>query len=162
MKKIMLACLVGVVLVICFFLFSPQFETKRNALFSVGNTLVEAPYHQAVIVEGGGRALKAKYNHATIARATEYMGTFGSGTRVYREIARIASEADMECPLLDQVLDLAARSTRDAGAILALAERACEVQGTGGEADWLAEFEVLSQWAEYPSVEAAIAAQPEG
>lgn len=162
MKKILLACLAAFVLLIGFFLLSPEFASKRGALSSVGGTLVKAPYHQAVIVEGGVRVLEAEFNLETIARATEYMGTFGSGTGVYREIARIASEAEQDCPLLEEVLDLAARSISDAGHILSLAERACAVEGSEGEAAWRTEFEQLAEHAHYPSVEAAIAAQGEG
>ncbi len=159
MKKYLLVvfCCLGGLLV--FFLVSPNFEAKRDALGSVGSTLVNAKYHQAVIIEGGGRVLEARYNLKTIARATEYMATFGSGTLVFREIARIASEAEAECPLLESVLDLAARSTSEASRILVLAESACLVGGTSGEAAWLSAYEAMLEKAEYPSVAAAIAAQ---
>ncbi|MEN8006415.1 MAG: hypothetical protein ABFS42_05335 [Candidatus Krumholzibacteriota bacterium] len=144
---------------IFFFLASPHFESKRKALGTVGKTLVSAPYHQAVIVEGGSRVLTAQHNLKTIARATEYMGTFGSGTLVFREIARIAAEADKECLLLESVLDLAARSTSESQRILALAETACMVEGTSDEAAWMAAYEEMAARAQYPSVAAAIASQ---
>ena len=87
------------------------------------------------------------------------MGTFGSGTLVFREIARIAAESDKECVLLDSVLDLAARSTSDSQRILALAESACRVEGTGEESTWLAAYEEMSARAQYSSVSAAIESQ---
>ena len=101
MKKLMYSILVGISLLLLFFFANPNYAAKRTALGSVGHTLINAKHHQSVIVEGGGRAFKAKYNFPVIARATEYMGTLGSGTSVYREIVRIAAEADQEYPSVE-------------------------------------------------------------
>jgi hypothetical protein len=159
MKKLMYLVLGGVALLLLFFFVNPNYAAKRAALGSVGHTLVNAKHHQAVIIEGGGHAFRAKYNLTVIARATEYMGTLGSGTSVYREIARIASEADRECTRFEAVLDLAVRSTSNSQRVLVIAESVCKIDNQEDEANWQAAYDAMLEIAEYPSVEAAVASQ---
>jgi hypothetical protein len=159
MKKLIYSVLVGISLLLLFFFANPDYAAKRTALGSVGHTLINAKHHQAVIVEGGGRAFKAKYNLPVIARATEYMGTLGSGTSVYREIVRIAAEADQEYPRFEAVLDLAVRSTPNSQRVLALAESVCRIDSQEDEANWQAAYDAMLEMAEYPSVEVAVASQ---
>lgn len=158
-----LATIAGTVLVllVLFLLAAPQFEDKRDALGDVGAKLFDSDRHQLPIAASGLSVLKADHNHEVIVRATEYMQEFGSGTTVFREIAKIAAGADHECPRLGLVLDLAARSTSDAARILALAECACRIQGPDDEAAWQAYYDHMSELATFPSVEAALAAQSE-
>lgn len=160
MKRLLSASF-GVLVVLAFLVFvaNPRFEAKREALGAVGSTLLSAKYHHAVILQGGARVLGARYNLQTIARATQYMATFGSNTLVFKEIARIAAEADRECALLDSVLDLAARSSSESQRILSLAESACRVEGAEDEAVWSAAYADMAANAQYPSVAAALASQ---
>ena len=159
MKKLSYLILGGIALLLLFFFANPNYAEKRRALGSVGHTLINAKHHQAVIIEGGGHAFRAQYNLALIARATEYIGTLGSGTSVYREIARIASEADRECSRFEDVLDLAVRSTSNSQGVLALAESVCRIDGPEDEAKWQAAYDAMLEIAEYPSVEVAVASQ---
>ena len=142
-----------------YLLISPQFADKRNAAREVGSTLLDTDYHQLPIAASGLSALEADYNHGVIVRAAEYMKAFGSGTSVFREIAKVAAAADHECPKLASVLDLAARSTSDAARILALANSACKIQSPADEEAWQAFYDHMSEIATYPTVEAALAAQ---
>ena len=137
---------------------SPGCERKRTALGEVGGTLLEADRHQAAILEGGARVLKARHNLGVVTRATEYMSAFGSNTGVFRDIAGVAADADRECALLDTVLTLAARSTSESRIIVRLAELACAVEGTPQEEAWWAAYDEMAARAAYPSVEAALAA----
>ena len=142
-----------------YFLESPEFEANREALGSVGSTLVKAKYHHAVVLESGGRAIQARHNLQIISRATEYMGTLGSGTTVFREIARIASEADQEYPRYEAVLDLAVRSTSNAKRILAIAESVCRIESPEDEMKWQAAYDDMLASAEFSSVEVAVASR---
>ena len=155
MKKVLLIFFGVVALLTLFFLLNPRFAAKRGALGSASQTLLTADHHHALVAEGGWRALGADHNLAVITRANRYIATFGSGTSVYREIVRIAAEADQECEKLEAVLDLAVRSTSDADRILALAESACAVDGQEEEAAWQEVFDVMDVWAAYPTVEVA-------
>ena len=159
MKKVSYLVLGGVAVLLLFFLANPNYAEKRTALGSVAQTLVRADHHQAVIVEGGARAFRAQYNLAVIARATEYMGRLGSGTLVYREIARIAAEADRECIRFEAVLDLAVRSTTNSQRVLALAESVCRIDSEEDEALWQTAYDAMLEKAEYPSVQVAVASQ---
>lgn len=159
MKKL-LSVFFGVLACLPFFyLASSRYQANREALKEVGNTLINSEQHQEAIAEGGARVLIARYNSDTIARATKYMSTFGSGTGVFQEIARIAAEADRDCTLLDSVLDLAARSTSNSKNILELAEGACTAENTPDDTAWFTKYEKLLGEAYYPSIEAAIADQ---
>lgn len=159
MKKLMYLILGGIALLLLFFFANPNYAAKRTALGSIGHTLVNSKYHQAVIIEGGGRAFRAQYNLAVIARGTEYMGTLGSGTSVYREIVRIASEADRECTRFGDVLDLAVRLTSHSQRVLALAESVCKIDSQEDEVIWQAAYDGMLEIAVYPSVEVAVASQ---
>lgn len=53
--------------------------------------LLLLPAH-AVILQVGTRVLGARYNLQTIARATRYMGTFGSNTQYPSVAAALASQ----------------------------------------------------------------------
>jgi len=137
----------------------PQFSQKREAVGEVGNTLLSSKYHQFPIAACGVAAIKADFNHRTITKASEYMSEFGSGTSVFREIAEISARVDHECPQLEMVLDLAARSTSESQRIVALAESACRIQGEDDEAAWQSAFEQMSARATYLTVEEARSAQ---
>jgi len=159
MKKSM-SVLAGIVaLIALFFLVAPRYSANRDALVVTGKTLVDARYNQAVVLEGAKRALTARYNLTVISRSTTYVGEFGAGTRVFREISRIAAEADCECVRLDSVLDLAARSTTKPQRILALAASACSLEGPEAEENWQAEYDILLELAEYPTVEMAVSSR---
>jgi hypothetical protein len=150
---------IGLLFLVLFLLAAPQFADRRNAVFKVGNTLLDSEYHQVPIAASGLSALEADYNHGVIVKTVEYMSTFDSNTSVFREIAKIAAGADHECPKLNLVLDLAARSNSDTDRIVALAESACRIQSADDEAAWQAFYDHLSEIAVFPSVEAALAAQ---
>jgi hypothetical protein len=138
-------------------LLSSLFQAKLSALGDVGQTLVEADYHYLAIVECGGRVLKAKHNLPVIRRAAEYIATTGSNTQVYRQIARLAAQADHECERLEAVLDLAVRRTSESRPILTLAAMACAPLTPEQDAAWQRIYDALAVSAEYPSVEAALA-----
>ena len=159
MKKLIYAILGGIVLLLLVFLLDPRYTAKRDALVSVGQLLVNSKAHQVVVVEGGVRVFTAQYNFAVIERAINYMGTLGSGTSVYRDIARIASEADRECERFEAVLDLAVRSTSNSQRVLALAESVCRIDSPEDEAIWQAAYDSMLEMAEFPSVEVAVASQ---
>jgi hypothetical protein len=144
-----------VLLLILFFLLSPDFAEKRGALGASIKTLVTADHHHALVAEGGTRVLKADHNLAVITRANRYIATFGSQTSVYRKIAEIAAAADHECPLLEEVLDLAVRSVSDVAPILELAEKACWVDSPEDEAIWREVYDMMEARAAYPTVEIA-------
>jgi hypothetical protein len=107
------------------------------------------------VAEGGTRVLKADHNLAVITRANRYIATFGSQTSVYRKISEFAAEADHECPLLEEVLDLAVRSVSDVAPILELAEKACWVDSPEDEAIWREVYDMMEARAAYPTVEIA-------
>ena len=136
---------------------NPQCEVKRQALGEIGKTFVSADYHHFLVIRNGGRIVKAKYNLPVITRATEYIGSLGSNTGVYREIARVAAETDHECERLEAVLDLAIVRTSNPRSILALAESACRLETPAHEEAWQKAYDTLLEGAEYPSVEEAIA-----
>ena len=159
MKNLLLGILFTFALVVLFFLINPKFEAKRGALNSVWNTLRKAPAHQAVVIEGGGLAFQAQYNLRVISRATEYIGTLGTGTSIYREIARIAAEDNQENIRYEAVLDLAVRSTSESGHILELARSVSRIDSPEDEAMWQEAYDQMLLRAEYPSVEIAIERQ---
>jgi hypothetical protein len=134
---------------------SPKCERKRSALAVVGNEVISGKYHQVQIIENGIFALRARHNFEIIAKSTDYMNAFGSNTLVFRDIARIASKCDRECPQLSDVLDLAARSTQESFRIVELADAACGIRTPDDQARWQARYDQLSAAAIYPSVAAA-------
>ena len=144
-----------VLLLVLFFLFNPRYAEKRGALGEATKTLLTADHHHALVAEGGARVLAADHNLAVVTRANRYIATFGSQTSVYRKIADIAAEADHECPLLEEVLDLAVRSVSDVNPILALAESACWVDSPEDEAAWREVYDLADARAAYPTVEIA-------
>ena len=159
MKKFSYLILGGIALSLLFFFANPNYAEKRTALGSVGHTRISAKHHQAVIVEGGGFAFRGQHNLKVIARATEYMGTLGPRTSLYREIARIAADADREYARYDAILDLAVRSTTNSQRVLALAESVQRIDSPENEAVWQAAYDAMLEMAEYPTVEVAVASQ---
>lgn len=149
----------SLLVLVVFLLVAPQFANRRGAFREVGSTLFDSDSNQLPILASGLSALKADYNHGVIVKAAQYMKAFGSNTSVFRGIARIAANADHQCPKLFLVLDLAARSTSNAARILALAESACRLKNPQDEIAWQAFYDHMSEMAAFPSVEAALAAQ---
>ncbi len=137
---------------------NPQCAVKRGALGDVGKTLISADYHHFLVIKNGGRVIKAKHNIPVITRATEYIGSIGSNTGVYRRFVSIAAEADHECAQLEAALDLAIMRTSNSGSVLALAESACLVETSEQEEAWQRAYEKLLAGAEYKSVEEALVA----
>lgn len=156
MKKIGIAIAAAFALFLLISFVSPHMADKRRALGSVGHTLATANQHHAMVLLGGRLIMNAEFNLPVIARATEYMGRFGTNTGVYHQIAEIAAEADHECPRLEDVLDLAVRKETDTPYVLDLARRACTLEGPDEEAAWQQAYESLSATAEYASLEDAI------
>lgn len=87
------------------------------------------------------------------------MGFFGSGTSVYRGIARIASKAGQDDLRYEEVLDLAVRSNSNSKRVLALAESIARIDSPEDEVMWQAAYDEMLARANFPSVEAAIASQ---
>lgn len=158
--KRLFAALGGVLLALLVLLIaSPRFAEKRAGLATVASTLAGTGYHQIPIAESGSYVLRARCNLATIEKAIEYMRVFDSNTLVFRDIARVAADADRECPQLAEVLDLAARSTQESGRLVDLAEEACSIRNEEDERQWRARYDQLSALAVYPTVSAALRAQ---
>ncbi|MBU2500278.1 hypothetical protein KJ682_03000 [bacterium] len=135
---------------------SPDFVPKVKAMKSVGGTLVGARSNQAPVFVCGGKVIKARHNIAVIARAADFIVTVGSNTGVFMGIATIAEESDHECPLLEEILDLAVRKQSESATILALAGWACRVETPEQELQWRKAFDQVAATAEYPTVEAAL------
>lgn len=160
MKNVILSAL-GVLLsfVILWTIIDSDVRDRLGALGSVGRTLVNADQAQLPLIECGGMALRADHNRAVITRAADMIIAVGSNTGVFMRIAEYAAEADHECPLLDEVLDLAVCKTSESDYVLALAEAACRVETAEQEAVWRAHFDEIAATAEYPDVETALAAR---
>ncbi|PIE21824.1 MAG: hypothetical protein CSA62_15520 [Planctomycetota bacterium] len=149
-----------VILVLVFVVFSrPPHKEKRSALVVVGNAVAGAKYHHVPMIATGASALRARHNLKVIAQATEYMGTFGSNTGLFRDIAKVAARCDHECPQLLDVLDLAARSKEESWKIVRLAEEACRCETPEDYARWHVMYDRQSEAVTYPSVAAAIEAE---
>jgi hypothetical protein len=113
--------------------------------------------HPLVLMESAKRTAGARYNIEVIARATDYIATIGSNTQVFRDIVRVASTADHECPLLGEALDLAVRKQSESPKIVALAKAACDVKNAEQEAAWRQDLAWLERSADFSSVESALA-----
>ena len=157
MKKFGFIILALILLTVGLSFIAPGFGEKRSALGSVGRSLLTSDKHHAQILRGGRMLMGAEHNHAVIARASDYMGHFGTNTGLYRRIAEIAAEAEEDCPRLEDVLDLAARRVGGTPYVLELAELACQLEGPEEEEAWQQAFESLSISAEYATVEEALA-----
>lgn len=138
---------------------TPEFGEKYGALGSVGHTLLDARRDQGHILQVGGALVGARHNLDVVTRAARYISEIGSNTRVFRGIAEVAAEADEECERLDAVLDLAVMRTSESMTILALARSACNLETPEQEAQWQAVYDAMLADAEYPTLEAALAAQ---
>ena len=134
-----------------------QCVVKREALGEVGKTLVSADYHHFLVIKNGAKVIKAQYNIAVITRATEYIGSLGSNTGLYREIVRVAADADHECEKLEAVLDLAIMRSSNSMTIVALAESACRIETPAQEEAWQKAYDLMLEGAEYSSVEEGLA-----
>ncbi len=156
MKKIGIAVATAIALFILISFLNPRMAGKRHALGSVGHSLVTANHHHGMVLLGGRMVMDAEFNLPVIARATEYMGHFGTNTGVYRQIAEIAAEADCECLRLEDVLDLAVRKESDTPYVLELARRACTLTGPEEEEAWQQAYESLLATAEYASLDEAM------
>ncbi|MFO7652742.1 MAG: hypothetical protein R6X25_02865 [Candidatus Krumholzibacteriia bacterium] len=135
---------------------APQLAQRRAAIASIFDELRGGDNHHIRVVECGGLAFRAPYNHAVIERAAHYVATLGSNTSVYMAIARIAANAPAECPRLAAVLDLAVMRQSESQAIVELARRACRFTSPADEQAWQRAYESLVATAEYPSVEMAL------
>ena len=135
---------------------NPQCAVKRGALGDIGKTFVSADYHHFLVIQNGGKVIKAKHNIAVITRGTEYIGSLGSNTGVYRKIVQVASEADHECEKLEALLDLAIMRRTDSMTIVALAEGACRIETPAQEEAWQKAYDTMLEGAEYASVEEAL------
>jgi hypothetical protein len=147
--------LLGIALAAMFF--GSQSGPRRDAVGEAVDHLFHGGKHPLAVIESSGRAATACCNLSVIRRATQYIATTGSNTQVYREIIRIAGRADHDCPLLEEVLDLAIRKRSESVRVVTLAERACQVENASQEAAWRKAYDALEETAEYPSVAAALA-----
>ncbi len=137
MKTMLKYGFVGVALLLAAsILFVPSVRTKLGALGSVGKTVVTADKHWLPAFQCGSIVLRAEYNHAVIEKAARYVAEYGHNTQVFMSIAKMAAAADKECPLLGEVLDLAAVKTSESMSVIALAEAALKVETPEQESRW--------------------------
>jgi hypothetical protein len=138
-------------------LFSPHLQPKRRAVAGMVGQVFRGGDHPLVVIESAKRTAESQYNLAVIARATDYIATCGSNTKVFREIVGIASTADHECPLLGDALDLAVRKQSESTKVVSLAKAACQVLSAEQEAAWRRDYARLERTAEFSSVDSALA-----
>jgi hypothetical protein len=138
---------------------TPEFGQKYRALGSVGHTLLSSSRHQAPILKCGSFLISARYNVDVVTRCAEYISTVGSNKRVFLEIAEVAAEADRDYPRLDDVLDLAVMRSSESMTVIALARSVCRLETAEQEEQWQAVYDAMREGAEYPSLEAALAAR---
>ena len=157
MKEFLLyASVVAVIGLAGLWAFSSSFRTKGRALSDVGGTLVSADCNYGPVVDCGGVVLRAKHNLNVVTRAADYLVAVGGNTKVFMEIARIAADAEAECPRLNEVLDLAVMKRSESMHVLALARSACRLQTEEQIAQWQRVYDELAASAEYTSVEAGL------
>ena len=159
MKKLLIGLAGVTFLLLIFSLANPNYSEKRGALSTVGKNLFTSNYHHFLVAESAGQILKAQYNLAVIARASQYIGSLGSNTATYRKIAHIAAEADHECGRLEQVLDLAVMTTSDCSNVIALGESACRIKSAEDGILWQKAYDLMLGRTEFSSVEIAIEKQ---
>ena len=158
-KAVLSAVTILVVLFVGLWSLSSSFRGKVTALGDVGGTLVSADCNYVPVVQCGAVVLKAEHNVDVITQAADYLVAVGGNTQVFMEIAKVAANAEAECPRLDKVLDLAVMKQSESVRVLALARSACGVQTEEQVAQWESEYEALVATAEYASVEAGLASR---
>lgn len=156
MRKLANAVVVLLLLAVTALLVAPQLAEKRAALVDVGRRLLHTGSHQLPIAECAGLIARAKHNVPVIERAADYMGTIGSGTSVFRDIARIAADSDIETDRLDKVLDLAVLKTSDTSQILSLARTACRIETDEQAEAWEKAYRSVLATADFASLEEAV------
>jgi hypothetical protein len=132
------------VVVVLMMLAVPRCGDKGAALGQLGNRLVHTDHHQIPLVQCGGHLLRAEHNLEVIERCADLAAARTSGTSVYVALARIAADADHECPLLPEVVDLASRLDSDSDRLLAVAEAACRVTTPEQERVWREYYDALA------------------
>ena len=158
MQRILLTVTVLLLLLLAvMWAFNATFRDRADALGDVGKTLVSADCNQVPVVRCGAELFKAEHNIDIVTRAADYLVAVGGNTSVFLEIARIAAEADDECPRLNDVLDLAVMKQSESMRVLALAGSACSLRTQEQVAAWNREYEYLAASAEYASVEEGLA-----
>ena len=150
---------IGLILAICLLvvLIHPRYRQKGASFTEVAVEIFDADMHRGPVAQCARLALKADYNHDVIRRVADYVATLGSNTGTFLELARVAADADQECERLNAVLDLSVVQSSESRLIVELAQESCESDHPADWERWQERYDSLLSWAQYSSVEEALA-----
>jgi hypothetical protein len=136
---------------------SPEIQAEqKEALIRVDILYRSARLHQGALKDVRKLIMNAEYNFDLMVTVAEYISIVPHETVTLTRIAEIASKADRECPLLNEVVELPILLVGRSDEVIRVAELCCRIKNDSDRAEIEKELNRLRSFAKYKSVDEAL------